>query len=123
MTITLTPRTYGPRMNPDDGRVVSNFIIQALKGVPLTVYGEGKQTRSFQYVSDLVQGLVSLMNSDLQCTPVNLDNPTTEDTRSPTPGDVHTACGRTQAKIPVKKREVKLASIGLTDKQKRMHSR
>ncbi len=50
MTITLTPRTYGPRMNPDDGRVVSNFIIQALKGVPLTVYGEGKQTRSFRHV-------------------------------------------------------------------------
>lgn len=69
--------TYGPRMDPKDGRVVSNFIVQALQGTPLTVYGDGSQTRSFQYVSDLVQGLVALMNSpDAMCAvPVNLGNP------------------------------------------------
>lgn len=67
--------TYGPRMDPHDGRVVSNFIIQSLKGQALTVYGEGDQTRSFQYVEDLVRGLIALMESD--CTkPVNLGNPT-----------------------------------------------
>jgi len=66
--------TYGPRMNENDGRVVSNFIIQALKGKKLTIYGEGEQTRSFQYVHDLVDGLIALMNSD--CTePVNIGNP------------------------------------------------
>jgi UDP-glucuronate decarboxylase len=66
--------TYGPRMDPNDGRVVSNFIIQALKGVPLTVYGDGSQTRSFQFVSDLVAGLIKLMNSD-EPGPVNIGNP------------------------------------------------
>jgi UDP-glucuronate decarboxylase len=67
--------TYGPRMHPDDGRVVSNFIRQALRGEPMTIYGNGKQTRSFCYVSDLVDGLVRLMNSD-ETMPVNLGNPT-----------------------------------------------
>lgn len=68
--------TYGPRMRPDDGRVVSNFIMQALKGEPITVYGEGHQTRSFCYVDDLVRGLMSLMDSDPSFTgPVNLGNP------------------------------------------------
>jgi UDP-glucuronate decarboxylase len=69
--------TYGPRMDPLDGRVVSNFIVQALKGTPLTIYGDGSQTRSFQFVSDLVQGLVALMNSpDSMCAvPVNIGNP------------------------------------------------
>jgi len=69
--------TFGPRMDPNDGRVVSNFIIQALKGVPLTIYGDGSQTRSFQYVSDLVQGLMALMNSDEsnEAKPCNLGNP------------------------------------------------
>ncbi|RYG53918.1 SDR family oxidoreductase, partial [archaeon] len=67
--------TYGPRMHPNDGRVVSNFIIQALQGRPLTVYGEGGQTRSFQFVSDLVTGLIKLMNSDYPLNPVNLGNP------------------------------------------------
>ncbi|CAN7996956.1 unnamed protein product [Ixodes hexagonus] len=66
--------TYGPRMHPNDGRVVSNFILQALQNEPITVYGSGKQTRSFQYVSDLVDGLVSLMNSTYT-QPVNLGNP------------------------------------------------
>ena len=68
--------TYGPRMHPDDGRVVSNFIVQALKGLPITIYGEGKQTRSFCYVDDLVEGLIGLMNSEATITgPVNLGNP------------------------------------------------
>jgi UDP-glucuronate decarboxylase len=66
--------TYGPRMHMADGRVVSNFILQALRGESLTVYGKGHQTRSFQYVSDLVNGLIKLMDSDVS-TPVNLGNP------------------------------------------------
>lgn len=68
--------TYGPRMHPNDGRVVSNFIMQALKGENITVYGNGSQTRSFCYVDDLVDGLVRLMNSPDNVTgPVNLGNP------------------------------------------------
>ncbi len=68
--------TYGPRMHPSDGRVVSNFIMQALKGQPITVYGEGSQTRSFCFVDDLVQGLMRLMDSpDAVTGPVNLGNP------------------------------------------------
>lgn len=68
--------TYGPRMHPHDGRVVSNFIVQALKGDDITVYGNGEQTRSFQYVDDLLNGLIKLMNSDDSLTgPVNLGNP------------------------------------------------
>ncbi|QOV23543.1 UDP-glucuronic acid decarboxylase family protein [Anabaenopsis elenkinii] len=66
--------TYGPRMLENDGRVVSNFIVQALRGIPLTVYGDGSQTRSFCYVSDLVEGFIRLMNSDY-VGPVNLGNP------------------------------------------------
>ena len=66
--------TYGPNMLPNDGRVVSNFIVQALQGKPLTVYGDGSQTRSFCYVSDLVEGLIRLMNQDF-IGPVNLGNP------------------------------------------------
>jgi nucleoside-diphosphate-sugar epimerase len=66
--------TYGPRMDPDDGRVVSNFIVQALRGAPLTVYGAGSQTRSFQYVDDLIDGMVRLMEST-HCGPVNIGNP------------------------------------------------
>ena len=65
---------YGPRLRPDDGRVVSNFIKQALTNQPLTVYGEGQQTRSFQYVSDLVEGIVRLMGADHH-EPVNIGNP------------------------------------------------
>ncbi|MCM0756465.1 SDR family oxidoreductase [Desulfovibrio aminophilus] len=68
--------TYGPNMALNDGRVVSNFIVQALRGEPITVYGEGSQTRSFCYVDDLVDGLVRFMNSGDDCTgPVNLGNP------------------------------------------------
>ena len=68
--------TYGPRMHPDDGRVVSNFIVQALRGDDLTLYGDGGQTRAFCYVSDLVEGLVRMMGtSDAVTGPVNLGNP------------------------------------------------
>jgi UDP-glucuronate decarboxylase len=68
--------TYGPRMHPADGRVVSNFVVQALRGDPITIYGDGKQTRSFCYVSELIGGLVALMESDARVTgPVNLGNP------------------------------------------------
>ena len=66
--------TYGPRMLPDDGRVVSNFIVQALRGEPLTLYGDGSQTRSFCYVSDLIEGLICLMNGE-HTGPINLGNP------------------------------------------------
>jgi UDP-glucuronate decarboxylase len=68
--------TYGPRMHPNDGRVVSNFIVQALRGEPITVFGDGSQSRSFCYVDDLIGGLISLMNSPDDFTgPVNLGNP------------------------------------------------
>ena len=68
--------TYGPRMHPNDGRVVSNFVVSALKGESLTVYGDGSQTRSFCYVSDLIEGLLALMNSSPDVTgPINLGNP------------------------------------------------
>jgi len=67
--------TYGPRMLEDDGRVVSNFIVQALRGQALTLYGEGQQTRSFCYVEDLIEGLIRLMNVDGLHEPVNLGNP------------------------------------------------
>ena len=67
--------TYGPRMLADDGRVVSNFIVQALKGKDITVYGEGSQTRSFCYVDDLIDGMVRLMNSENFTGPVNIGNP------------------------------------------------
>ena len=68
--------TYGPRMHPQDGRVVSNFIMSALQDKPLTVYGQGEQTRSFCYVSDLIDGLIAMMKSDESITgPINLGNP------------------------------------------------
>ena len=68
--------TYGPKMQADDGRVVSNFIVQALRGEPLTVFGDGSQTRSFCYIDDMVDGLIKLMNSPPEVTgPVNLGNP------------------------------------------------
>jgi dTDP-glucose 4,6-dehydratase len=72
--ISRTFNTYGPRMRPSDGRVVSNFIVQALAGRPLTVYGDGSQTRSFCYVDDQVRGLVALLDSD-HSGPVNIGNP------------------------------------------------
>src|SRR5918997_5111031 len=68
--------TYGPRMHPNDGRVVSNFIVHALQGKPITLYGDGSQTRSFCYVDDLVDGLIRLMNSPEEVTgPINIGNP------------------------------------------------
>jgi len=68
--------TYGPRMHPNDGRVVSNFIVQALQGVPITIFGEGKQTRSFCYVDDLIEGFLRLMATDDTVTgPINIGNP------------------------------------------------
>jgi UDP-glucuronate decarboxylase len=68
--------TYGPRMHPDDGRVVSNFIVQALMGEDITIYGSGEQTRSFCFVDDLVEGFVRLMNADSGIDgPINIGNP------------------------------------------------
>lgn len=67
--------TYGPRMHPDDGRVVSNFIMQALKKEPITIYGQGEQTRSFCYVDDLVDGMVAMMDQEQETGPINLGNP------------------------------------------------
>jgi UDP-glucuronate decarboxylase len=67
--------TYGPRMRPDDGRVVSNFIMQALAGKDITIYGDGMQTRSFQYVDDLVEGMLRMMNTSGFTGPVNIGNP------------------------------------------------
>jgi UDP-glucuronate decarboxylase len=67
--------TYGPRMHPNDGRVVSNFIVQALQNRPLTIYGDGSQTRSFCYVDDLIDGLIAMMQQDQEIGPINLGNP------------------------------------------------
>jgi len=67
--------TYGPRMHPNDGRVVSNFIVQALKGEPITLYGTGNQSRSFCYVDDLVTGMIAMMDQEEMTGPVNLGNP------------------------------------------------
>ena len=68
--------TYGPRMHPDDGRVVSNFIVQALKGNPIAIYGEGSQTRAFCFVDDMIEGFLSLMSAPDEITgPINLGNP------------------------------------------------
>ncbi|MEA3447310.1 MAG: UDP-glucuronic acid decarboxylase family protein [Bacteroidota bacterium] len=68
--------TYGPNMDPDDGRVISNFIVQALRGEDITIYGSGKQTRSFQYVDDLIEGMIRLMDTGKDITgPINLGNP------------------------------------------------
>jgi len=68
--------TYGPRMHPRDGRVVSNFIVQALSDEPITIYGDGSQTRSFCYVDDMVDGLLAMMNQGSEIGPINLGNPT-----------------------------------------------
>jgi UDP-glucuronate decarboxylase len=67
--------TYGPRMDPDDGRVISNFIMQALRDEQLTVFGDGRQTRSFCYVSDLIEGMIRMMDQDAEVGPVNVGNP------------------------------------------------
>ena len=76
MKVARIFNTYGPRMLPNDGRVVSNFIVQALLGRDLTIYGDGEQTRSFCYVDDLIDGLVRLMGTPAETTgPINLGNP------------------------------------------------
>jgi UDP-glucuronate decarboxylase len=67
--------TYGPNMDPEDGRVVSNFIMQALKNKDITIYGDGSQTRSFQYITDLIEGMYKMMNQDEFIGPVNIGNP------------------------------------------------
>jgi len=67
--------TYGPRMHVNDGRVISNFVVQALRNEPISIYGDGQQTRSFCYVTDLIEGFVRLMDAELDATPVNLGNP------------------------------------------------
>lgn len=67
--------TYGPRMDPNDGRVVSNFITQALRGEPLTIFGDGQQTRSFCYCDDLIEGMIRMMDQDQSVGPVNIGNP------------------------------------------------
>lgn len=90
--------TYGPKMLEHDGRVVSNFIVQALQGKELTIYGKGEQTRSFCYVDDLVEGLVRLMNTDLIHEPVNLGNPV-EFTIRELAEEVKIACGVEDVKI------------------------
>jgi UDP-glucuronate decarboxylase len=85
--------TYGPNMAVDDGRVISNFIVQALRGEPLTIYGKGDQTRSFCYIDDLVEGLIRLMRSDPEISgPVNLGNPA-EQTILQVAEQVNKACG------------------------------
>ncbi|CAM9510936.1 unnamed protein product, partial [Choristocarpus tenellus] len=68
--------TYGPFMHPYDGRVVSNFVVQALNGDDITIYGDGSQTRSFCFVDDLVEGLIRLMNNETEIGPMNIGNPT-----------------------------------------------
>ena len=73
MKIIRIFNTYGPRMLPNDGRVVSNFILQALNNEDITIYGDGKQTRSFQYIDDLIEGMIRMMNTEDEFTgPINL---------------------------------------------------
>jgi UDP-glucuronate decarboxylase len=95
--------TYGPRMALNDGRVISNFIVQALTGQDITIYGEGHQTRSFCYVSDLVEGLVRLMNADGVSDPVNLGNPgeyTIREVAEKVLGLINTASGMIHRDLP-----------------------
>ncbi|HKV36407.1 MAG TPA: UDP-glucuronic acid decarboxylase family protein [Pyrinomonadaceae bacterium] len=114
--------TYGPRMLEDDGRVVSNFIVQALRGEPLTLYGEGEQTRSFCYVSDLIEGLVRLMNTDGLNDPINLGNPG-EFTIKQLAEQVQTICGtKTGFKyLPLPQDDPKQRQPNITRAQKYLH--
>lgn len=102
--------TYGPRMLENDGRVVSNFVVQALRGEAITIYGDGRQTRAFCYVDDLVDGLVRLMNADELFEPVNLGNPN-EFTISQLAEEVKALCGS--------KAEVKHESLPSDDPRQR----
>ncbi|HKS08737.1 MAG TPA: UDP-glucuronic acid decarboxylase family protein [Pyrinomonadaceae bacterium] len=114
--------TYGPRMLEDDGRVVSNFIVQALRGEPLTLYGEGQQTRSFCYVSDLIEGLVRLMNTDDLHDPVNLGNPG-EFTIKQLAEEVQSICGvKTGFKyMPLPQDDPKQRQPDISRAQKHLH--
>ena len=95
--IVRTFNTYGPRMRPDDGRIIPNFFVQALQGQPLTVYGEGKQTRSFCYVSDQAEGMYALMQSS-ESRPVNVGNPI-ERTVLEIAHEINKLCG---SSVPIK---------------------
>ncbi|MFZ6003948.1 MAG: NAD-dependent epimerase/dehydratase family protein [Actinomycetota bacterium] len=75
----MAHNTYGPQMRPDDGRAVSNFLTQAIRGEPITVFGDGSQTRSFTYVEDEIRGFLALLDSDVT-SPVNIGNPDTQQT-------------------------------------------
>ena len=95
--------TYGPNMRPDDGRVVSNFIVQALKGEDLTLYGDGSQTRSFCYVDDLINGMVGVMEQEYSVGPVNLGNPiefTIKQLAEAVLDKVHTESSLTEEPLP-----------------------
>jgi UDP-glucuronate decarboxylase len=95
--------TYGPKMRPDDGRVVSNFIVQALKGEDLTLYGDGSQTRSFCYVDDLINGMVGVMEQEDSVGPVNLGNPiefTIKQLAEAVLDKVHTESSLTEEPLP-----------------------
>ena len=95
--------TYGPNMRPDDGRVVSNFIVQALKGEDLTLYGDGSQTRSFCYVDDLINGMVGVMEQEDSVGPVNLGNPiefTIKQLAEAVLDKVHTESSLTEEPLP-----------------------
>lgn len=116
----LTPLCLGPRMNPADGRVVSNFIVQALRGEDLTVYGDGQQTRSFQYIHDLVDGLILLMNST-ETRPVNIG--TGEEFTilefAKLVQELVEKVQREDGITPVKKSEIKHHDMPIDDPQKR----
>jgi len=114
--------TYGPRMLEDDGRVVSNFIVQALRGEPLTLYGEGEQTRSFCYVSDLIEGLVRLMNTDDLHDPINLGNPG-EFTIKQLGEEVQTICGTNTGfkYLPLPQDDPKQRKPDISRAQKHLH--
>ena len=114
--------TYGPRMLEDDGRVVSNFIVQALRGEPLTLYGEGEQTRSFCYVDDLVEGLIKLMNTDGLHDPINLGNPG-EFTIKQLAEEVQTICGTNTGfkYLPLPQDDPKQRQPNITRAQKHLH--
>jgi dTDP-glucose 4,6-dehydratase len=110
--------TYGPRMRPKDGRVVPAFISEALKGEPITVFGDGKQTRSFCYVSDLIEGITRLMMSDY-AEPVNIGNPR-EMTVLDFAHEIQRLCGSTvpivHKPLPVDDPKVRQPNIGLARK-------
>ena len=111
--------TYGPRMHPEDGRVVSNFICQALKGEDLTVHGDGGQTRSFCYVSDLIEGMVRMMNQNRITGPVNLGNPVECAIRELAEKIIHltgSSSGIVQVELPMDDPKQRCPEIALAEK-------